>query len=87
MIDLQPLYIDGKRDSRRRYVTPDGEIIQPTNIKTGRVTLKKRRSGVTRKGRANRVTVRRHQRREERKKKGVKQATIELGVTKNRLFP
>lgn len=27
MTGLQPLYIDGKRDSRRRYVTPTGEII------------------------------------------------------------
>ena len=27
MTNLTPLYIDGKRDSRRRYVTPTGEII------------------------------------------------------------
>jgi hypothetical protein len=27
MTDLTPLYINGKRDSRRRYVTPAGEII------------------------------------------------------------
>ena len=27
MTDLIPLYINGRRDSRRRYVTPTGEII------------------------------------------------------------
>ena len=27
MTDIKPLYIDGKRDSRRRYVLPNGEII------------------------------------------------------------
>lgn len=27
MTDYEPLYIDGKRDSRRRYISPDGEII------------------------------------------------------------
>src|SRR5690554_2468647 len=27
MTDIKPLYIDGKRDSRRRYVLPSGEII------------------------------------------------------------
>jgi len=27
MTDYEPLYIDGKRDSRRRYISADGEII------------------------------------------------------------
>lgn len=27
MTDYEPLYVDGKRDSRRRYISPDGEII------------------------------------------------------------
>ena len=27
MTDIKPLYINGKRDSRRRYVLPSGEII------------------------------------------------------------
>lgn len=27
MTDYQPLYVDGKRDKARRYVTPTGEII------------------------------------------------------------
>ncbi len=27
MADYEPLYVDGKRDSRRRYISPDGEII------------------------------------------------------------
>ena len=27
MTDIKPLYVNGKRDSRRRYVLPSGEII------------------------------------------------------------
>ena len=38
MTDIRPLYINGKRDSRRRYVLPSGEIIsrrQYIKIKEG----------------------------------------------------
>ena len=67
MSDLQPLYINGKRDSRRRYVTPDGEIIS-------RREQIRRVEGVTPEQKAVRryvegksevgVTVREHQRRD-----------------------
>ena len=90
MSDLQPLYINGKRDSRRRYVTPDGEIIS-------RREQIRRTEGVTPEQKAVRryeegkseagVTVRQHQRREERKKKGVKQATIELWGNEEQAIP
>lgn len=67
MSDLKPLYIDGKRDSRRRYVTPTGEIIS-------RREQIRRTEGVTPEEKAIRryeegkseagVTVRKYQRRE-----------------------
>lgn len=66
MTDLQPLYIDGKRDSRRRYVTPTGDIIS-------RREQIRRTEGVTPEQKAIRryeegkseagVTVRKYQRR------------------------
>lgn len=66
MTGLQPLYIDGKRDSRRRYVTPTGDIIS-------RREQIRRTEGVTPEQKAIRryeegkseagVTVRKYQRR------------------------
>ena len=90
MTNLTPLYIDGKRDSRRRYVTPTGEIIS-------RREQIRRTEGVTPEQKAVRryeegkseagVTVREYQRREERKKKGAKQATIEVWGDEDRTIP
>ena len=81
MTNLTPLYIDGKRDSRRRYVTPTGEIIsrreqirRTEGVTPEQKAVRRYEEGKSKAG----VTVREHQRREERKKKGVKQATIEL---------
>ena len=66
MTNLTPLYIDGKRDSRRRYVTPTGDIIS-------RREQIRRTEGVTPEEKAVRryeegkskagVTVRKYQRR------------------------
>ena len=71
MTDLQPLYIDGKRDSARRYVTPTGDIIS-------RREQIRRTEGVTPEEKAIRryeegkseagVTVRKYQRREKPRK-------------------
>ena len=71
MTSLTPLYIDGKRDSRRRYVTPTGEIIS-------RREQIKRTEGVTPEQKAVRryeegkskagVTVRKYQRKEKTRK-------------------
>ena len=71
MTNLTPLYIDGKRDSRRRYVTPTGEIIS-------RREQIKRTEGVTPEQKAVRryeegkskagVTVRKYQRKEKTRK-------------------
>lgn len=90
MTDLQPLYIDGKRDSARRYITPTGEIIS-------RREQIRRTEGVTPEQKAVRryeegksaagVTVRRYQRREERKKKGNKQIPIEVGGKEEQEIP
>ena len=90
MTNLTPLYIDGKRDSRRRYVTPTGEIIsrreqirRTEGVTPEQKAVRRYQEGKSKAG----VTVREHQRREERKKKGVKQATIELWGDEDRTIP
>ena len=90
MTDLQPLYIDGIRDSARRYVTPDGEIIsrrQYIKITEGvspeEKAVRRYEEGKSEIG----VTVRRYQRHEERKKKGVKQTTIEHWANEEQAIP
>jgi len=90
MTNLTPLYIDGKRDSRRRYVTPDGEIIsrreqirRTEGVTPEQKAVRRYQEGKSKAG----VTVREHQRREERKKKGVKQATIELWGKEEHAIP
>ncbi len=90
MTGLTPLYIDGKRDSARRYVTSTGEIISRREqiLRTEGVTpeqkaLRRYQEGKTKAG----VTVRQAQRREERKKKGIKQTTIELWGNEEQAIP
>ena len=90
MTDLQPLYIDGIRDSARRYVTPDGEIIsrrQYIKITEGvspeEKAVRRYQEGKTKAG----VTVRKLQRRQERKKKGVKQTTLDLWGEEEQAIP
>ncbi len=90
MTDFEPLYINGKRDSRRRFVTPSGEIIsrrQYIKITEGvspeEKAVRRYQEGKTKAG----VTVRKAQRRQERKKKGVKQATIELCGNEEQAIP
>ena len=90
MSDLTPLYIDGKRDSRRRYVTPTGEIIsrreqirRTEGVTPEQKAVRRYQEGKSKAG----VTVREYQRREERKKKGAKQATIEDWGDEYRTIP
>ena len=90
MTGLTPLYINGRRDSRRRYVTPTGEIIS-------RREQIRRTEGVTPEQKAVRryeegkseagVTVRRYQRREKKRKAGIKQATIDSWGEEDRAIP
>lgn len=90
MTGITPLYIDGKRDSARRYVTPSGEIIsrreqirRTEGVTPEEKAVRRYKEGKSKAG----VTVRRYQRREERKKKGVKQATIELWGNEEQAIP
>ena len=90
MTDLIPLYIDGRRDSARRYVTSTGEIIsrreqirRTEGVTPEQKAVRRYQEGKSKAG----VTVREHQRREERKKKGVKQATIELWGNEEQAIP
>ena len=78
MTDFQPLYINGKRDSRRRYISPTGEIIsrrQYIKITEGvspeQKAIRRYEEGKSKAG----VTVRRYQSREKKRKAGIKQAT------------
>ena len=89
MTNLTPLYIDGKRDSRRRYVTPTGEIIS-------RREQIRRTEGVTPEQKAVRryeegkseagVTVRRYQRKEKTRKPDTKKGR-ELWGDEDRTIP
>lgn len=90
MTGITPLYIDGKRDSARRYVTPSGEIIsrreqirRTEGVTPEEKAVRRYQEGKTKAG----VTVRKAQRREERKKKGVKQATVELWGNEEQAIP
>ncbi|MDD2954530.1 MAG: hypothetical protein PHC95_15505 [Parabacteroides sp.] len=87
MTDLKPLYIDGKRDSRRRYVTPTGEIIsrreqiRRTEGNTPeQKAVRRYEEGKSKAG----VTVRRYQRKEKQRKEGIKKATVELWGNEDR---
>lgn len=90
MTELKPLYINGKRDSRRRYVTPSGEIIS-------RREQIKRTEGVTPEEKAVRryhegkskagVTVRRHLRKEKSRKPDTKKTHTELWGDEDRTIP
>jgi hypothetical protein len=75
MTDFQPLYIGGKRDSRRRYISPTGEIIsrrQYIKITEGvtpeQKAIRRYQEGKSKAG----VTVRRHQRKEKLRKADIK---------------
>lgn len=87
MTALKPLYIDGKRDSRRRYVTPTGDIIsrrQQIRLTEGvtpeEKAVRRYQEGESKAG----VTVLRAQRREKRRKAGIKKATEELWGNEDR---
>ena len=89
MSDFEPLYIDGKRDSARRYETPSGEIIS-------RREQIRRTEGVTPEEKAVRryeegkseagVTVRKYQRKEKTRKPDTKKAE-ELWGDEDRTIP
>ena len=80
MTDIRPLYINGKRDSRRRYVLPSGEIIsrrQYIKITEGvspeEKTIRRYQEGKSKAG----VTVRRYQRKK-KTRKDIKKPRTEL---------
>ena len=89
MTGITPLYINGKRDSRRRYVTPTGEIIS-------RREQIRRTEGVTPEQKAVRryeegkseagVTVRKYQRKEKTRKPAIKKPK-ELWGNEDRAIP
>lgn len=90
MTDIRPLYVNGKRDSRRRYVLPSGEIIsrrQYIKISEGlspeEKAVRRYKEGKSKAG----VTVRRYQRREKQRKEGIKQATIDLWGNEDHAIP
>ena len=73
MTDLTPLYINGKRDSARRYVTPAGEIIsrreqirRTEGVTPEQKAVRRYQEGKSKAG----VTVRKYQRKASSKKPG-----------------
>lgn len=90
MTDLTPLYIDGKRDSARRYVTPTGEIIsrreqirRTEGVTPEEKAIRRYKEGKSKAG----VTVRKYQRKEKQRKEGIKKATEELWGNEDRTIP
>ena len=90
MTGLTPLYIDGKRDSRRRYVTPTGDIIsrreqirRTEGVTPEQKAIRRYEEGKSKAG----VTVRKYQRREKERKEGIKQATTELWGNEDHAIP
>ena len=78
MTDIRPLYINGKRDSRRRYVFPSGEIIsrrQYIKITEGvspeEKAIRRYKAGKSKAG----VTVKKYLRKKETRKDVKKPAT------------
>ena len=89
MSDLTPLYIAGKRDSRRRYVTPTGEIIsrreqirRTEGVTPEQKAVRRYEEGKSKAG----VTVRRYQRREKTRKVDTTKAR-ELWGDEDRTIP
>ena len=89
MTNLTPLYIDGKRDSRRRYVTPDGEIIsrreqirRTEGVTPEQKAVRRYQEGKSKAG----VTVRQALRREKGRKVETKKVT-ELWGDEDRTIP
>jgi hypothetical protein len=90
MTAFQPLYIGGKRDSARRYVTPTGDIIsrreqirRTEGTTPEQKAVRRYQEGKSKAG----VTVRQAQRREERRKAGIKKATKEMWGNEDRAIP
>ena len=78
MTDIRPLYVNGKRDSRRRYVLPSGEIIsrrQYIKITEGlspeQKAVRRYEEGKSKAG----VTVKKYQRKKKTRKDIKKPAT------------
>ena len=89
MTNLTPLYIDGKRDSRRRYVTPTGEIIsrreqirRTEGVTPEQKAVRRYQEGKSKAG----VTVQRALRREKGRKVETKKVT-ELWGDEDRTIP
>ena len=89
MTNLTPLYIDGKRDSRRRYVTPTGEIIsrreqirRTEGVTPEEKAVRRYQEGKSKAG----VTVQRALRREKGTKAETKKVT-ELWGDEDRAIP
>jgi hypothetical protein len=89
MTNLTPLYIDGKRDSRRRYVTPTGDIIsrreqirRTEGVTPEQKAVRRYQEGKSKAG----VTVRQYQRKEKTRKPDTKKVT-ELWGDEDRTIP
>ena len=89
MTGLTPLYINGKRDSRRRYVTPAGEIIsrreqirRTEGVTPEQKAVRRYQEGKSKAG----VTVRQYQRKEKPRKPDTKKAR-ELWGDEDRAIP
>ena len=89
MSDLKPLYINGKRDSKRRYVTPTGEIIsrreqirRTEGVTPEQKAVRRYQEGKSKAG----VTVRQYQRKEKTRKPDTKKAR-ELWGDEDRTIP
>lgn len=87
MTGLTPLYIDGKRDRARRYVTPAGEIIsrreqirRTEGVTPEQKAVRRYEEGKSKAG----VTVRKYQRKEKQRKEEIKQATTDLWGNEDR---
>lgn len=89
MTGLTPLYINGRRDSARRYVTPDGEIIsrreqirRTEGVTPEQKAVRRYEEGKSKAG----VTVQRALRREKGRKAETKKVT-ELWGDEDRTIP
>lgn len=90
MTGLTPLYIDGKRDSARRYVTPTGDIIsrreqirRTEGVTPEQKAVRRYEEGKSKAG----VTVRKYQRREKTRKPDTKKPGNELWGDEDRTIP
>ena len=90
MTGITPLYINGKRDSARRFVTSTGEIIsrreqirRTEGVTPEQKAVRRYEAGKSKAG----VTVRRYQRKEKPRKGSIKKPGKELWGNEDRAIP